>query len=156
MKLNVFLVFAAVASAISAINLDTNAQRMARGLSPLPPVRRATPVDGMFLSSFWSKKPSMFVIKVAKKHRPSGSHHGCNTGSLHCCMCIFSSTLDLGPHCSEGDSVQTYDSDKVADLSKFGIPIPVGIPIGIACSPIGILGTHTWYSFRSLALRSIN
>jgi hypothetical protein len=51
MRLNTVFVLAAAASAISATDLDTNAQRMARGLPPFPPVRRATPVAGMFLCS---------------------------------------------------------------------------------------------------------
>lgn len=47
--LKIVFVLGAAAFTIGATYLDTNARRMARGLPPLPPVRRATPVAGMFL-----------------------------------------------------------------------------------------------------------
>lgn len=84
MRLNVVLVLAAVVSTVSATP-DTNAQRLARGLPPLPPVRRATRVAGMSPYPLF-RELSVIIPKVAKKSRPSSSHDGCNTGSLYCCM----------------------------------------------------------------------
>jgi hypothetical protein len=50
MKFALFLIaISAVLSSVCALDarsLNTNALRLARGLSPLPPVRRATRVDG--------------------------------------------------------------------------------------------------------------
>ena len=77
-----------VAASIGATYFDTNAQRMARGLPPLPPIRRATPVAGMlFLSS--RKSFDHIILEVAKRAGPSGSYNDCNTGSLRCCVSRF-------------------------------------------------------------------
>jgi len=47
MKFSTALVALTGAAAVSALpGVETNGQRLARGLPPLPPVRRGTPVDG--------------------------------------------------------------------------------------------------------------
>jgi len=60
MKLNIFFVLTVAACTISATNFDTNAQRMARGFPPLPPVRRATPVIGTLLFVLVKEPPLTF------------------------------------------------------------------------------------------------
>ncbi|KAG2134778.1 hydrophobin [Suillus clintonianus] len=56
----------ALAAAASVVSAETNGERMARGLPPMAPARRATPVA------------------AAKRTSPSGSGQ-CNTGSIQCC-----------------------------------------------------------------------
>ena len=46
MRFSIILVLAGAVSVVAA-KPETNAQRLTRGLPPLPPARRATPVDGM-------------------------------------------------------------------------------------------------------------
>ncbi|KAI0329279.1 fungal hydrophobin [Cubamyces sp. BRFM 1775] len=61
-----------VAAAASVQAHETNAQRLARGLSPLPPRRMYTPTHA----------------SEAKRATPSGSPGGsgnCNTGPIQCC-----------------------------------------------------------------------
>lgn len=60
-------------AAVSAAPRLTNAERLARGLSPNPPARRMTRVS------------------AAKRTQPSGIHNSCNTGSMHCCDSVTSS-----------------------------------------------------------------
>lgn len=42
----IFAVVAAAAVTVGAVPSETNAERLARGLPPNPPVRRSSPVDG--------------------------------------------------------------------------------------------------------------
>ncbi|KAF8961856.1 fungal hydrophobin-domain-containing protein [Flammula alnicola] len=66
-----FALLAAAAATVSAKPTETNAHRMARGLGPLPPSRRApTGVAG------------------ARRSSPSGISNSCNTGSVHCCNSV--------------------------------------------------------------------
>ncbi|KAF9552107.1 fungal hydrophobin [Agrocybe pediades] len=58
------------ASAASVVAYETNAQRMARGLPPNAPVRRATPVA------------------AARRGQPSGISGSCNTGPVQCCNSV--------------------------------------------------------------------
>ncbi|KAF9011752.1 fungal hydrophobin-domain-containing protein [Cyathus striatus] len=64
----VFAVLAATAATVAATP-ETNAQRLARGLPPNPPARRATPVG-------------------AKRSTPSGTPSQCNTGAIQCCNSV--------------------------------------------------------------------
>ncbi|KAH7928350.1 fungal hydrophobin [Leucogyrophana mollusca] len=63
-------VFAFVAAA-TAVSAETNAQRMARGLPPMAPARRATPASR------------------ARRSSPSGTPSQCNTGSIQCCNSTY-------------------------------------------------------------------
>ncbi|TFK75523.1 fungal hydrophobin [Pluteus cervinus] len=71
MKFSAFfaIALAAVASVAEASTVETNANRLARGLPPMPPVRRGTPVE------------------IARRHKPSSTPPSgqCNTGSVQCC-----------------------------------------------------------------------
>ncbi|KAF8909691.1 hydrophobin [Gymnopilus junonius] len=66
----VAVILAAVAGSVQAKPAETNAQRLARGLPPLPPVRRATGVS------------------AARRSSPSGISNSCNTGSVQCCNSV--------------------------------------------------------------------
>ncbi|KAH7910899.1 hydrophobin [Hygrophoropsis aurantiaca] len=57
----------ALAAAATVVSAETNAQRLARGLSPHPPARRATPASR------------------ARRSSPSGTPSQCNTGPVQCC-----------------------------------------------------------------------
>ncbi|KAG6861146.1 hypothetical protein C0995_003414 [Termitomyces sp. Mi166 len=72
----IFATLATLAISVSALPGETNAQRMARGLPPLPPVRRATPVD------------------VAKRATPSKTPT-CSSGSTLCCNSLSDSSNPL-------------------------------------------------------------
>ncbi|KAG2754306.1 hydrophobin-1 precursor [Suillus brevipes Sb2] len=63
----------AVAVAATVVSAETNAERMARGLPPLAPARRGTPVAR------------------AKRTSPSGGSGQCNTGSIQCCESVSKS-----------------------------------------------------------------
>jgi len=63
-------VLAAAVASVSAAAHETNAHRMARGLPPLPPMRRGTPVA------------------AAKRNQPSGISGSCNTGPVQCCNSV--------------------------------------------------------------------
>ncbi|KAG2076385.1 hydrophobin-1 precursor [Suillus decipiens] len=57
----------ALAVAVTVVSAETNAERLARGLPPLAPARRGTPVAR------------------AKRSSPSGGSGQCNSGSIQCC-----------------------------------------------------------------------
>ncbi|KAG1740456.1 hydrophobin [Suillus paluster] len=69
----------ALAVAATVVSAETNGERMARGLPPMAPARRASPVER------------------AKRTSPSSTGQ-CNTGSVQCCdsvaECGKSDTLD--------------------------------------------------------------
>ncbi|KAF7440121.1 hypothetical protein PC9H_000465 [Pleurotus ostreatus] len=62
---SVIALVATAATLVGAVPFETNAERLARGLPPLPPARRASGVE-------------------AAKPKPSPSH-GCSTGPVQCC-----------------------------------------------------------------------
>ncbi|THU88222.1 fungal hydrophobin [Dendrothele bispora CBS 962.96] len=71
MKFSSFFALALVSAAVTVDALpqrETNADRLARGLPPLPPVRRATPAF------------------EAKRGAPSGTPGQCSTGGTYCCQ----------------------------------------------------------------------
>jgi len=76
-------VFAFVAAAATTAGAtyagETNANRMARGLPPLPPVRRATPASR------------------ARRSSPSGSPGQCNTGPIQCCDSVQNANEGIIP-----------------------------------------------------------
>ncbi|KAG2040793.1 hydrophobin-1 precursor [Suillus americanus] len=63
----------ALVMAATVVSAETNADRMARGLPPLAPARRGTPVAR------------------AKHTAPSGGSGQCNTGSIQCCDSVTKS-----------------------------------------------------------------
>ncbi|KAF8065012.1 hydrophobin [Lyophyllum atratum] len=67
----VFAVVAAAAVSVGAVPTETNADRLSRGLPPLPPVRRAPTPAG-----------------VARRGTPSGTPNQCNTGPVQCCNSV--------------------------------------------------------------------
>jgi len=65
----VTILLAAAVASVSATH-ETNAHRMARGLPPLPPMRRGTPAA------------------AARRSQPSGISGSCNTGPVQCCNSV--------------------------------------------------------------------
>jgi len=63
-------VLAVAVASVESRPSETNGERLARGLPPLPPSRRATPVAG------------------ARRSGPSGISNSCNTGSVQCCNSV--------------------------------------------------------------------
>ncbi|KAG8216110.1 hydrophobin [Butyriboletus roseoflavus] len=63
----------ALVAAATVVSAETNAQRMARGLPPNAPAKRASPVEGAYRRS------------------ASGTPSQCNTGSIQCCDSVGSS-----------------------------------------------------------------
>ncbi|KAF8888864.1 fungal hydrophobin-domain-containing protein [Infundibulicybe gibba] len=111
-----FAVLAAAAATVGAVPAaDTNAQRLARGLPLLPPVRRATPVG------------------AARRGSPSGTPGGtqgggqCNTGSMQCC-----------------NSTKRADNP-VAKLllGLLKIDVAADLLIGLTCSPLSVVGLNS-------------
>ncbi|KAF8152957.1 fungal hydrophobin-domain-containing protein [Crassisporium funariophilum] len=72
----VFAVLAAAAASVAATP-TTNAERLARGLPLLPPVRRGTPVA------------------AARRSSPSGVSNSCNTGPVQCCNTVTTAANPL-------------------------------------------------------------
>ncbi|KAG9308324.1 hypothetical protein JVU11DRAFT_12088 [Chiua virens] len=109
-----FSVVLALAAAVTVVSAETNAQRMARGLPPMAPAKRATPVQ-------------------QKRHKPSGTPPPpggqCNTGDVMCCN-SFQQTTSHG-----GSPVDTL-------LGQLGLlNVPVGTNCGLSCDPISVIGT---------------
>ncbi|KAF4576233.1 hypothetical protein EYR40_000472 [Pleurotus pulmonarius] len=74
---SVIAVIATAATFVGAVPFETNADRLARGLPPLPPARRASGVD-------------------AAKPKPSPTP-GCSTGPVQCCQHVgHKSDHDIG------------------------------------------------------------
>ncbi|KAG0699107.1 hydrophobin [Suillus ampliporus] len=63
----------ALAAAATVVSAETNAERMARGLPPMAPARRAS------------------AAERAKRTSPSSSPSQCNTGSIQCCDSVSKS-----------------------------------------------------------------
>lgn len=95
MKFTTVLAVLAGATAVYAQPSETNGERLARGLPPLPPVRRATHVAGEF-----SSRTMALIIHsdrrdaAARRSKPSGTpdsgiHNSCNTGPVQCCASTF-------------------------------------------------------------------
>jgi len=103
MKFSVVLALIAAATVVSA---ETNAQRLARGLDPNAPGKRATPV-------------------LAARHgSPSGYPGGgsqCNTGSAQCCNSVHPA--------GSGGMVDEL-------LSKVGAVVQLGTQVGVSCTGI--------------------
>ncbi|KAK7471932.1 hypothetical protein VKT23_000037 [Stygiomarasmius scandens] len=70
MKISSFVALALVSAAatVDALPRETNGERLARGLPPLPPTKRATPAF------------------EAKRGAPSSTPGQCSTGSTYCCQ----------------------------------------------------------------------
>lgn len=65
MKLfSVFTILAAAIVTVCATHAETNAARFARGLPPLPPQRRSTPVDGLLYHASRIYCTDDFVIQL--------------------------------------------------------------------------------------------
>ncbi|EGO01149.1 hypothetical protein SERLA73DRAFT_179238 [Serpula lacrymans var. lacrymans S7.3] len=114
-------VFAFVAAAATTAGAtytgETNANRMARGLPPLPPVRRATPASR------------------ARRSSPSGSPGGgqCNTGPVQCCDKVQSANEGIVP-----ELLSLLGLEGISDDTQVGLtcsPLSgVGVGGGSKCS----------------------
>jgi hypothetical protein len=68
------VVFTAVAAVAATPYRETNAERFARGMPPLPPQKRSTPAF------------------AAKRTGPSGTPSQCTTGPVQCCQTVGNSS----------------------------------------------------------------
>jgi hypothetical protein len=136
MKFTTAIAVLATAATVSALSIaDTNANRLARGLPPKAPAKRATPVTRTFnFSPCLSEllNPSFcFGGTGAKRGKPSGHPHSgqCSTGEQHCCE----STENAG------------SSHKSAGLlGALGLDIAPDVLVGLKCSPLSV-GGNSWY-----------
>ncbi|KAH7883033.1 hydrophobin [Phlebopus sp. FC_14] len=108
MKFTPLLALAAAATVVSA---ETNAQRMARGLPPMAPAKRATP-------SYRAKRGS-------PSNTPTSS---CNTGPVQCCNSMQTA--------GSGGVV-----DELLSLLGLTGSVSSGTSVGMNCSPITVVGT---------------
>ncbi|KAH6903240.1 fungal hydrophobin-domain-containing protein [Coprinopsis sp. MPI-PUGE-AT-0042] len=95
---------------VAALPGGQNAQRMARGLAPLPPVRR---------------QPTPAPVVEARSPRPSNTPQ-CNGGSVKCCNSLLSST----------EATKVYG----LLLGLLGITIPANTIVGVHCSGVNVIG----------------
>ncbi|KAI0788019.1 fungal hydrophobin [Fomes fomentarius] len=102
---------AVVAAAASVQATETNGQRLARGLNPLPP--RNLHHHGSRTSN-------------AKPATPSGSSgdYSCNTGPVQCCESV----------------TKAHDNVITAILGLLNIPIVPDLLVGLKCSPLSVVG----------------
>ncbi|EJF64478.1 fungal hydrophobin [Dichomitus squalens LYAD-421 SS1] len=111
-----YAVAALVAAAASVQATETNAQRLARGLSPLPPRN-------------YHRRHAPSRTEVAKRATPSGTPSegdgNCNTGPVQCC-----------------NQVSKANNNVVAAiLGLLGLGgIADDILVGVQCSPLSVVG----------------
>ncbi|KDR76991.1 hypothetical protein GALMADRAFT_246172 [Galerina marginata CBS 339.88] len=133
----VVAVLAAAVASVESRPSETNADRLARGLPPLPPTRRATPIAG------------------ARRSSPSGISNSCNTGPVQCCNTVTTASnpvasliigllgLVLGPDVAVGLTCSPLTIIGVGSSSCSQQPVCCennsfnGL-IAIGCSPINI------------------
>ena len=134
MKFTTAIAVLAAAATVSATSItNTNAYRLARGLPPKPPAKRATPVSGAFNFSPCLCELLDSSFQVAKRWKPSGSPGQCSAGKQHCCE----STEKAG---------STHKSASL--IEKLGLDIAPDVLVGLTCSsPLGALsvGGNSWY-----------
>ena len=80
----------------------------------------------------WTSSSAQWTSSWTPSATPSsssGSGGQCNTGPIHCC-----------------DSVQDASSPDASNILKglsLGVPIAAGVPVGLNCSPLSVLGLGT-------------
>lgn len=127
-------VLAAVATvAASTSHSETNADRLARGLTPKAPraYQRATPVSRTFNTIFSSPMSvELATLLGAKRSTPSSSPGGgqCNTGPVQCCNSVQKA----------GDKNSGGLVENILDL--LGLEVAADVLVGLTCSPIDVLG----------------
>ncbi|KAI9001555.1 fungal hydrophobin [Trametes punicea] len=107
-----YAVAALVAAAASVEARETNANRLARGLSPLPPRRMYTPSHA----------------SEAKRATPSGTPssggQSCSTGPVQCCNSVGKAKEDVFSMI----------------LGLLGIDADPEALVGVQCSPLSVVG----------------
>ena len=160
---------AVVAAAASVQASETNAQRLARGLNPLPPrkLHHSSRTTSMFNSPFPSPRcrpsnlhrfrPSIFFICLtrisvdrsiyfpdAKRASPSGTpSNSCTTGPVQCCNSMS----------------KANDSVVSAILGLLDLVVDPDVLVGVQCSPLSVVGVgsgSTWYALFSAETRASN
>ena len=133
MKVATLLAIAATAAVpILGAPAETNADRLARGLPPLPPVRRATPIDGKSPFNFFICFAILTIIFIvgAKRSVPSGTPPpACSTGPVQCCNLV--------------DTIANSLVGTIVGL--LGVTVGKGVLVGVTCSPFSI--TPSWYVY---------
>ena len=122
------------AATVGSVSAETNAERFARGLPPLPPRRRSTPTYpiGEFVSSDPGIRMKVLIVEtcaVAKRGSPSSLPNPCTTGTALCCGTVYST----------GDATVKL----IAGLLGLDITLFVGLTGG-SCTPLLAPLTGVW------------
>jgi hypothetical protein len=114
----VFAVLATLATAVSATlsgaHLNTNAKRLANGLTPLPPVRRGQPHGGTPTHGGKPSRPSP----------PPGINNSCNGGTIQCCNSVTNANSSV--------------RKAIEDL--LGLVVAPNVAVGLTCTPLSAVG----------------
>ncbi|KAH9846232.1 fungal hydrophobin [Lenzites betulinus] len=101
-----------VAAAASVQAGETNGQRLARGLSPLPPKRMYHPTR------------TSEAKRAAPSGTPSSGSGNCNTGPIQCCNSVGKANDDVFS----------------AILGLLGMVLDPDVLVGVTCSPLSGVG----------------
>ena len=133
--------FALVASLVGAVpSRGLNARRLARGLGPLPPVRRSpTKVEGKYPSV----RCSTPILTRRKQWRPGSSPLVLLSATAAISSAVRPSLVsqaELSDSGCIGDSVHSSNDDAVsALLGHLGIGLGLTSIVGMDCSPLSVL-----------------
>lgn len=118
MKFSFVIALVAAATVVSA---ESNAARLARGLSPNAPVKRGTQTYRECCGTFTVLWPSSYP--GARRSTPSTTPGECDTGSVYCCNTL-------------GYSDDEYFSGLISDFGIEGVS--PNTYCGSGCSSMGI------------------
>ncbi|KAI0709907.1 fungal hydrophobin [Earliella scabrosa] len=117
-----YAIAALVAAAASVQATETNGQRMARGLNPLPPRN---------LHNHGASRTDN-AKRTAPSGTPGDNNYQCNTGPVQCCETV------------------TKSNDNVigAILGLLNLPVIPDLLVGLKCSPLSVVGLGSGNSCR--------
>lgn len=78
---------------------------------------------------FESFLPAVLMLRAA-----NSANNQCNTGEIHCCNSVQSSSSPAG----------------LAALASVGAAVGINVPVGLTCSPLSVVGLgsgSSWYVF---------
>ena len=130
--------------------MTTNARRLALGMSPFPPVRRATEVTGKHQIPYKVFIALMSVAAKRSRTSPKPGNHmenSCNTGTVCCCALTLSSRISFCFSFVPGNSLFEAKHSFAHHLSGvLGVDVPANALVGDGCSPmsIGAISGNQW------------